>query len=582
MRYREAYLWDLGTDASRLTAFLSYGITGGSRTTLAVKIPQELEVLAVEARRPLDGDPIRLRDWQAVGAGAERALQLNFASPVTGELEVLLDLAPRAPLAASFLLPLPAPQGRPVREKGAYLAYRAQGLEVERVNQLGLTGVRPEEFAPFWPASSRPDPRTLAYAATLLREDDNHPPVLGLKVKPSPPAAHARLNMDVRVGPRQADVRATAVLTAPDGDPPLVQWEVQSPQPFTVTGVTGPKVRRWNQEGGRVLAWLDPAAKGDATLELTGWLPLATAGDGPRLELPCLRVASAGSQDTTVHLIPRDQLLLTDPAVRNLTPVGPQQAGNERAYTAAGRTDYGGAWRVRAGQGVVRVFTTAGKHDRRLVFDAVVDCAPAQGDVQALTVRVRNWAGEVRLEAPATVHTRERRRAQDDRVWVLDQDPGVSGRLRVVLHGEQPADAAGATLMPDVTVPGAVRVERWAAVAGPELTAEAVEGLAPAEAPAGLDAPAAAERAVKGGGLVWKITSPDWRLNLSPVDAAAPAAPIEVFLTEHRASVAGGGRWLHEAVYWLRHEANTDLNLTFPADAEVLSLAVDGAETGPP
>ena len=62
---------------------------------------------------------------------------------------------------------------------------------------------------------------------------------------------------------------------------------------------------------------------------------------------------------------------------------------------------------------------------------------------------------------------------------------------------------------------------------------------------------------------------------------AAAAAPIEVFLADYQAAVGGRDRWLHEAVYWLRHEANTDLNLTFPADAEVLSVSIDGAETAP-
>ena len=177
---------------------------------------------------------------------------MNFTAPVTGDLEVLIDLAPRGPLPASFVLPLPSPEGTPLRDKGAYLAYRTQGLDVERVNPFGVTGVPPEEFAPFWPAASRPDPRTLAYASTLLREGESRPPVLGLKVRPSPPAAHARLDLEVRVGARQADVRATAKLSAPDGDLSLVQWAVQTPQPFTVTGVTGPNVRRWNQEGDRV------------------------------------------------------------------------------------------------------------------------------------------------------------------------------------------------------------------------------------------------------------------------------------------------------------------------------------------
>ncbi len=329
-----------------------------------------------------------------------------------------------------------------------------------------------------------------------------------------------------------------------------------------------------------MLAWLEPTAKGEATVEWTGWLPLATGGDGVRLELPCLRVTSAESQDTTVHVIPGDQLALTERGLRNLTGVDAGRTKNEREYTAGGRTDYGGSWRVHTGQAAVRVYTVAGMRDRKLVFTAVVECQPAHGDVQALSVRVRDWAGEVRLEAPPTVRLRERRRGPDDRVWTLEQDPGVPGSLRVRLYGEQPAATAGAAAMPDVSVPGAGRVERWLGVAGPELTGAGASGLVPSAAPAGLDLPPEARRFAKGIGSIWRIESPEWRLNLAPADAASPEAPVAVYLAEYRASAAGG-RWLHEAVYWLGHEANTDLNLTFPSDAEVLSVAVDGGETAP-
>ena len=70
-------------------------------------------------------------------------------------------------------------------------------------------------------------------------------------------------------------------------------------------------------------------------------------------------------------------------------------------------------------------------------------------------------------------------------------------------------------------------------------------------------------------------------MSLAPRDVASVGGPIEVFPGRLSAVVASGGHWLHEAVYWLRHEANTDLNLTFPADAEVLSVSIDGAETAP-
>ena len=108
--------------------------------------------------------------------------------------------------------------------------------------------------------------------------------------------------------------------------------------------------------------------------------------------------------------------------------------------------------------------------------------------MQALSVRVRDWAGKVRLEAPPTVRPR-RRRGPDDREWTLQQDPGVAGPLRIQLYGEQPATMAGVAAMPDVSVPGAEHVERWVGAASPELTGTGAAGRVPAEAPAGLDLP---------------------------------------------------------------------------------------------
>ncbi len=598
VKLKEAYLWDLRLDASSLTALLSYTISPEGTVLLGVKIPTELEVLTVAARRPHDATPLRLRNWKIVGAGPARTLQMDFATPVSGDIEMLLEMAPRSPWSTSFILPLPSPilppspqTGKTGRATASFLAYRTDDLEVERVNPVGVTGVRPEQFAPFWPRSSWPDQRPPTYASTILREDENHPPILGLKVRPSLPATHAKLDIEVHVGKRQADVRATAVLTASDGDLPLVQWQIRAPQPFTVTAVTGAHVQRWNQEGDHVLVWLEPPGKGEskggvtAPLHLTGWLPLVGGLDAMRLELPCLRLSSVKSQDTTVRLIAGNELSFTEAGLHNLAPIDP--AGVGVAYTAGGRTDYGGAWQTHTGPAEVRIVTIAGMHDRKLTFTAVIDCQPAHGNVQSFAVRVRNWTGEVRLEAAPAVKQSEQRRGSDDRVWLLEQGPGAAGPLRVTLIGEQQTETTSGAAMPDVTVMGAARVEQWAAVAGSDLAAEPAGGLTPKENATGWNTPLLQNMLTStkawrtDAGPIWKITSPEWHLNLAPRDAASPEAPIEVFLAEYQAAVAGGGRWLHEAVYSLRHEANTDLNLTFPADAEVLSVAIDGAETAP-
>ncbi len=216
-----------------------------------------------------------------------------------------------------------------------------------------------------------------------------------------------------------------------------------------------------------------------------------------------------------------------------------------------------------------------------------MDVDPAFGGVEALEVRVRNWAGNVDIKEPKRIHQRPLRRGPDEWAWALEQAPGKLGRLRLVLSGEQPGasapspDAGGGAVMPEVTVTGAALVEQWAAVAGSDLTAEAALGLAPVEGPPAELAAAASAAKMGKPTLVWKATAPQWRLNLAPRDAAASAAPIEVYLAEYRAAPADVGRWLHEAVYWLRHDANTDLNLTLPADAEVLSVAIDDEAAAP-
>ncbi len=598
VRLKEAYLWDLRLESSALTAFLSYAISSEGVTTLAVKVPADLEVTAVTARRPHDFTSLRLRNWKVAGAGPVRMLQMEFASPVSGNLDMLVEMAPRAPWPASFVLPLPAPvlppspqTGKPGRASGSFLAYRTDGLEVDRVNPVGVTGIRPDEFAPFWSRSSWPDSRPPAYASTILREDENHPPMLGLKVRPSFPAAHAKLDVEVHVGARQADLRATAGITAREGNMPLVEWQIRSQQPFFVTAVTGANVRNWSQHGEQVLVWLGSTARGEnkadvaAPIQLNGWFPLSGGPDGAHLEMPNLRLASAESQETTVRFIAGNELSLTPLTLRNMAPFGP--TGDQSDYTAGARTDYGGTWQVHAGPAEVHVATVAAMRDRKLTFTAVVDCQPAYGNVQSLAVRVRNWTGPVRLVAPPAIRQSERRRGPDDWVWLLEQSPGAPGSLRVVLTGEQQKETVGGAAMPDVTVVGPAHVEQWAAVRGSELMADPVGGLTPMENAPGWHAPLiqnmlstiGAWRA--GAGPVWKVTRPEWRLNLSPRDLASSAAPLDVFLAEYKTAAAGDGRWLHKAVYWLRHEANTDLNVTFPADAEVLSVAIDGAEAAP-
>jgi hypothetical protein len=179
--------------------------------------------------------------------------------------------------------------------------------------------------------------------------------------------------------------------------------------------------------------------------------------------------------------------------------------------------------------------------------------------------------------------TRERRRGPGEHTWSLDLQPGVTRTYRVVLKGSLPVEEAMAGVpMPDVSAPGFPGATHWVAVAGLDLTAEEAVGLTPVADPAALAAwRGEAERLRRTNGKAWRVASEEWRLRLLPRPRLATTTPIRVFLTDRSAAVVDGRRWLHQATCWLRHEANTDLNVTLPAPAEVMSVSIDGVGVTP-
>src|SRR5205807_1405246 len=107
----------------------------------------------------------------------------------------------------------------------------------------------------------------------------------------------------------------------------------------------------------------------------------------------------------------------------------------------------------------------------------VVECRPARGGpLPALRLRLRNWEGAVRLEAPRLVSRRGQARPHEH-AWALEPRPGARGPCRLTLRGSVALeDVAGGVPMPEVSVAGAARQEQVVALAG-EVSAEGAEGL---------------------------------------------------------------------------------------------------------
>jgi hypothetical protein len=588
VRLQEAYLWDVRPSHARLVGVLQYIISQGTVTSLALELPKDMEVRSPpEVEAGAGPSAIRLRDWQLVDAGNQRRLQLFFQGPVSGNVHVTLDLVPRQPFGPNAVLTFPNALG--VQPMRGMLAYRVEGLEANFVEGRAVTGIdRQSVGETFLQYLARPwrtaRQEELGTPTGAFWSTPGSVPMLRLNLQSPPSQVRAQQNLFWQVNPRQVDLRASARLTDPEGALVLVEWDV--PTNVTVGQVTGPDLLTWSRTGPRLQVWLQRPVK-ETTLQLLGWIPRKTSET--QFDLPCLRLTSARQHRSVVRVWAGEGLAVTPERFQNLQSLAEGAGAGAEFVYASDQLNYKGNFRVTPARenAEVRLLTFVEVRDRRLTFVATLDYHLHRGELRHLTIGLRKWDGEVRLDAPQLAQQRELNRSTG-RSWVLELKPGVTGRYQLTLSGSVPLQSAPTLLVPDVrletTGHGPAQVERWLAVAGSELSHEAVSGLQPvADAEPMLHAWFAREsnRLRRAGGTVWKVESDDWRLRLRPRPGQAEP-PIHVFLAEQSAAVVDGRRWGHQIVYSLYHEAGADLRVVLPQGAEpVRAVAVDGVEIVP-
>jgi hypothetical protein len=432
LEYEEAYLWDLRPEVSSLTAFLRYQVLEGAVPSLKVGLPPGLEVRScfvvspsapaekpdehplargrpASPRREGDagvscgpwaplapaGEKVRLREWHVVSGGgskdnpqaASRWLQLHFHRPVTGIFRVTLTLTPSNPLPTTVdLFPLPWPEGE--RRGEGYLAYRRHGLHAERIKLLRVTGIRPEEFAPFWEGPSRPDPRTLRYACTLPKSVDrarkpqtlsrstDHgsrftisertpDPTLQLRLRPEHAQPRQAIQeLELQVGQRHVQVEAELHLSGEEEEMSFLKVQLEphdnrGSKDLVVADVLGENVEHWCQLHNQLLVWLKPATR--TTIQLRGWQPLhLPRGRLPgTVSLPTIQ-PQAQEVQTTIRVRSQPGLTLIPENFRQLSPLpassapSPLASGKDLQALAQGMTyvarsaNYTGTLRVQA------------------------------------------------------------------------------------------------------------------------------------------------------------------------------------------------------------------------------------------
>lgn len=585
----EAYLWHLRADASTLTALLRWNITQAPLTRLNVHLPDELEVQSTELGNLSTGGPVRLKSALVVGEKGKRRLQIDFSGPVMGEVPITLQLVPARPFPSSAELPLPAPQAEPSVDP-VLAAYRLEGLEGRVTEIRGMVSHPPEKFADAWKKLGQGD-RLVPTRAFSFPRRSGAAPLLRLQMNMPPTRGSATQEVAWKVNLQQAEFRATVRLHVPNEDLAYLEWD--APGVDTITSVSGPDVRHWTRTGTRVQIWFQ-RSWARTEVQLAGWLPLRPSPKGGPVvfALPVFRLSSSLEPRTIVRLISGSDatLLLTDHA--NLQPLPDLRSTDQDLAFVATQPSYRASFQVRPATAAadVKILTLVEVRDQQLVFVARVDYLIRQGELRRAVVRLRNWPWEVQLDPrDPQMGTSLQKGPGDDRVWTVHLPPGINSRYSLTLTGTIPLDkVSGGIAMPDVSVPRAERQERWLAVGSRDLLVETSQGLLPVS---DLDRElqqlqqlklwsAEADRVRKAGQL-FRIEAGNWGPRLLLRSRPGGTNPVQLFLTEQTSSVVDGQHWSHQAVYWLYHDASTDLTVQLPEGANLVGVTIDAMPVTP-
>jgi hypothetical protein len=377
---RELYLWDLQASASNVAGLLQYRVRRGALPSLVIALPENMEVAGLEASAlPGSRQPApRVKQWNLSGSGKSRQLWIEFQVPVTVGAQILLELVSTDPVGATAILSLPTPKA--VTGSEGFLAYRVAERKSSLVEYRRVTGLEPAIFADLWQSALAEDPGPLENAYTFRRVGDASP---FLRLNLDPPTGRVACSQEVRwsIGQHGAEVRATAKLTAAQGEMSVLAWDV--PAGVDITDIIGPQVRTWSRVGSQVQIWLKHSVR-ETALNLTGWLARQGAVSAP-LALPCLRFPEAEPHSTYLRVSADMGLTLRSDGLHNLLPL-------PESSESPGATDF----LIKGGPYAASFY---------------VDQAPAKADARAEQLghiggamsKVENEASGARLQAPSAL-----------------------------------------------------------------------------------------------------------------------------------------------------------------------------------
>ncbi|MCI0380999.1 MAG: hypothetical protein L0215_25725 [Gemmataceae bacterium] len=580
LEVREAYYWDLQSNALLLSANLQYTAAKVAVSRVVLTLPEEVEVRTVEAHASAGpaSSALPLKQWRVTGKSNERQLVIDFVSPVAGKWNVQLGLVPRiAALAGPIPLRLPVPMQARVSE--SFLAYRLEGWEiVEKPMNLSVTAIGPEIFSKVWSAAGAvKEPGPITRALSFRRTGAAG----GIVLQAAGVSPLVKMDVSWKVHSDFADGAARVQWTT-TGEP-LALVELSVPANVTLAEVRGAGLKQWSRTGARVQVWLQQPKK-QVSLEWTGWVSLPQESGLRRFVLPSVGVRNARVQSMTVQVVAMPGIAIEAEKLQHLSRISLENTW--RVDDPA----YQGSFHVRsvALRPDLSVLTVAHLRDQQCIVNNYLHCPTDVRNAASLKIVLRNCPkSAVRLDVPRGATATPPNRNGDELSWLVAVSAQAPQPLRFHVQVRLDIDANASRpqgeglLLPDLVVEGAELVDRWVAIVGREMRVAEQKGLAEsAQIPNDLRLwPKEAQR-LASEGTVWRVEVPQWRLALQPRLTANPAA-AEVFAVEQSCRKRSDGTWLHQADFLLVPKNELDLVATLPAGARLEAVLWNGTPLTP-
>ncbi|MCX7701779.1 MAG: hypothetical protein N2039_12955, partial [Gemmataceae bacterium] len=297
-----AHLWDVSEQQARLLSVFRFRLGSGVMRRVEFDVPSSLELVDVVIR-PVD-DPLNLfgltgpRDWRQSASPEATRHRLEFAVPLSGQVQVELELVPRQSLPENWIVTAPEVVGDYDRQ--TVVGVRLTGRSIQVRASMGWESASPAEFL-------RRHWRPLRVDAldrepeVAFRRSGPFDPTIAMALTTTPKGA-VQQRVEWRTGPGRSSLQAVSQWTGIVGPGPL-EWEV--PAGITIHEVRGDGVAGWSRAGSVLQIWLSPQRPDAVNVTLDGFLPTPSVGTQP-FELPPLRPMNVRSVHAELVVAPRD------------------------------------------------------------------------------------------------------------------------------------------------------------------------------------------------------------------------------------------------------------------------------------